>query len=208
MHLIFLSTKIGRCKNSEHTGSLHSKKLRVTTVLAKLPPNAVSCLFDTRVPGSSLAVCRAHPGEGGVLPPPGVGLLWKVIASVKRSKPDLITKVTMYYGNSPANTPASGPDVPPPARGLEGRPGVLLTPGKHVSTGDPGGVAGVRDPCSGAPRPHASLPPHRLHRCGQSRTQGPQGEGRFPPRTLGSSKHHDTALDGLGPLIARGELGA
>ena len=112
------------------------------------------------------------PGGGGALPPPGAGLLWKVIASVKRSKPDLITKVTMYYGNSPANTPASGPEVPPPARGLEGRPGVLLTPGKHVSTGDPGGVAGVRDPCSGAPRPHASLPPHRLHRCGQSRTQG------------------------------------
>ena len=39
----------------------------------------------------------------------------------------------------------SGPEVPPPARGLEGRPGVLLTPGKHVSTGDPGGVAGVRE---------------------------------------------------------------
>ena len=208
MHLIFLSTKIGRCKNSEHTGSLHSKKLRVTTVLAKLPLNALLAVFLTRASPGPAWQCAGLTRGRGALPPPGAGLLWKVIASVKRSKPDLITKVTMYYGNSPANTPASGPDVPPPARGLEGRPGVLLTPGKHVSTGDPGGVAGVRDPCSGAPRPHASLPPHRLHRCGQSRTQGPQGEGRFPPRTPGSSKHHDTALDGLGPLIARGELGA
>ena len=218
MHLIFLSTKIGSCKNSEHTGSLHSKKLRVTTVLAKLPLNALLAVFLTPASpgpawqGAGLTRGRGAGltrGRGAVLPPPGVGLLWKVIASVKREQArldneghDVLRKL------SPANTPASGPEVPPPARGLEGRPGVLLTPGKQVSTGDPGGAAGVQDPCSRAPRPHASLPPHRLHRCGQSRTQGPQGEGRFPSRTPGSSKHPDTALDGLGPLIARGELGA
>lgn len=99
-----------------------------------------------------MAVCRAHTGEGRGAPATRVGLLWKVIASIKREQArldneghDVLRKL------SPVDTAASGPDALPTARGLEGRPGVLLTPGKDVSKETPRGAAGVRGPCSGAP---------------------------------------------------------
>lgn len=167
----FLSTKIGRCKNSEHTGSLHSKKLRVTTVLAKSPPNALVTVFSTRAsPGPAWQCSGLTWGRGGALLPPGVGLLWKVIACIKREQAQLDNRGhNVLRKLLPANTPASGLMSRPPARGLEGRPSVLLTAGKHVSTGDPRGAAGVRGPCSGAP---PSTPAAMLRAKQNSRTAG------------------------------------
>lgn len=106
----FLSTKIGRCKNSEHTGSLHSKKLRVTTVLAKSPPNALLTVFSTRAsPGPAWQCSGFTKGRGGALLPPGVGLLWKVIACIKREQARLDNRGhNVLWKLLPGNTPASG----------------------------------------------------------------------------------------------------
>ena len=158
----FLSTKIGRCKNSEHTGSLHSKKLKVTTVLAKSPLNALLTVFSTRAsPGPAWQCTRVTRERGGALLPSGVGLLWKVIACIKREQAQLDNRGhNVLQKLLPANTPA---------RGLEGRPSVLLTVGKHVSTGDPRGAAGVQGPCSGAP---PSMPVAMLRAKQNSRTTG------------------------------------
>lgn len=177
MRLIFLSTKIGRCKNSEHTGSLHSKKLRVTTVLAKLPPNALLAVFSTHAPpGPAWQYAGLTRGRGGVLPPPGVGLLWKVIASIKREQARLDNEGhDVLQKLSPVDTAASGPDTLPTAQGLEGRPGVVLTPGKDVNKETPRGAASVRGPCSGAPLPTCqppSAPVAMLQAKQNSRTEG------------------------------------
>lgn len=145
--------------------------------MAKLPPNALLAVFSTHAPpGPAWQYAGLTRGRGGALPPPGVGLLWKVIASIKREQARLDNEGhDVLQKLSPVDTAASGPDTLPTAQGLEGRPGVVLTPGKDVNKETPRGAASVRGPCSGAPLPTCqppSAPVAMLQAKQNSRTEG------------------------------------
>lgn len=126
--------------------------------MAKSPPNALVTVFSTRASPGPAWQCSGLPrGRGGALLPPGVGLLWKVIACIKREQAQLDNRGhNVLRKLLPANTPASGPMSRPPARGLEGRSQRPANSGKARQHGRPQGSSWRAGPMLRGSTVHAS----------------------------------------------------